>query len=84
METHFQMFETQLNLLLSQQECLNTNEILVSFNVYFAFHQDTSCLALDVARQHLESDESHSERTALSVDILSLLFFCLNDTYFSF
>ena len=51
-----------------QQECLDTNKILASFDVISLFTRIPVALALDVARQRLESDES----------------LCLNATYFSF
>ena len=81
--THPQLYETQKNLPLSYN--INSNEILVSFDAISLFTRIPVGLALDVARERLEEDESLSSRTSLSVDdIISLLALCLKATFFTF
>ena len=64
---------------------LESNEVMVSFDVISLFTRIPVSLALQVARERLESDETLSDRTKLNVDeIMSMLSLCLNATYFSF
>ena len=68
-----------------QQETLDTDEVLVSFDVISLFTCVPINLALEIAQQRLEQDDTFSDRTFLTVDdIMSLLSLCLNATYFSF
>ena len=57
----------------------------MSFDAISLFTRIPVGLALDVARERLEEDESLSSRTSLSVDdIISLLALCLKATFFTF
>ena len=68
-----------------QQETLDTDEVLVLFDVISLFTCVPINLALEIAQQRLEQDDTFSDRTFLTVDdIMSLLSLCLNATYFSF
>ena len=61
------------------------DEILVSFDVVSFFINVPMKLAIEVAKQRLEDDSNLTDRTALPVDnIICLLEFCLDATYFSF
>ena len=64
---------------------MQDDEVLVSFDVISLFTKVPVPLALDIAQQRLESDESLHDRTTLTVDdIVEMLSLCLNATYFSF
>ena len=66
-----------------QQEALEADEVLVSFDVISLFTCVPISLALDIAKECLEQDETLSDHTFLTVsDNLSLLSLCLNATYF--
>ena len=66
-------------------ERLNSDEILVSFDVVSLFTKVPIGLAVDVARKRLSLDETLEARTNLSVsEIVNLLEFCLNATYLAF
>ena len=59
--------------------------MMLSFVVISLFTRIPVDLALRVARQRLESDNTLSDQTHLDIDeIMSLLSLCLNATYFSF
>ena len=60
-------------------------EILVSFDVVSLFTKVPIELAIQVAKERLQGDNTLEDRTALSInDIIQLLEFCLKATYFSF
>ena len=64
---------------------LEEDEVLVSFDVVSLFTTIPVNLALQVARQRLEADDTLSDRTTLNVaEIMSLLSLCLNATFFRF
>ena len=68
-----------------QSLCLDSNEVMLSFNVISLFTRIPVDLALRVACQCLESDNTLSDRTHLDIDeIMSLLSLCLIATYCSF
>ena len=60
-------------------------EILVSFDIVSLFTNGPIELAIYVAKERLQEDNTLEDRTALSVnDIIQLLEFCLKATYFLF
>ena len=60
-------------------------EILVSFDVVSLFTKVPIELAIHVAKEQLQENNTLKDRTALSInDIIQLLEFCLKATYFSF
>ena len=60
-------------------------EILVSFDVVSLFTKVPIELAIHVAKERLQEDNTLEDRTALSInEIIQLLEFCLKATYFSF
>ena len=60
-------------------------EILVSFDVVSLFTKVPIELAIHVAKEQLQEDNTLEHRTALSINnIIQLLEFCLKATYFSF
>ena len=64
---------------------LDSDEILVSFDVISFFTRIPVGLALQVTQRRLEADDTLIERTNLEVcDILSLLALCLKAICFSF
>ena len=64
---------------------LDESELMVSFDVVSLFTDIPVKLAQQVAQERLESDDTLSDRTKLSVkEIMSLLSLCLHATYFSF
>ena len=66
-------------------QTLGENEILVSFDVVSLFTKVPTDLATKVAHQRLTDDASLPGRTSLTPDdIITLLEFCLNATYFAF
>ena len=70
--------------MIIHQETLDTDEVLVSFDVISLLTCVPINLALEIA-QRLEQDDTFSDHTFLTVDdIMSLLSLCLNATYFSF
>ena len=65
--------------------CLDSGEVMVSFDVVSLFMKIPVELALWVVRWYLESDDTLQDRTNLGIDeIVSLLSLCLNATHFSF
>ena len=61
------------------------NEIMVFFDVVSLFTKVPTKLAIQVPRQRLEEDANITDTTTLSIDnIIYLLEFCLDATYFSF
>ena len=66
-------------------QTLGENEILVSFDVVSLFTKVPTDLATKVAHQRLTDDASLPGHTSLTPDdIITLLEFCLNATYFAF
>ena len=64
---------------------LQTGECLASYDVTSLFTSVPIDPALDIIKELLEKDEKLNDRTVLSVqNILELLGFCLQNTYFSF
>ncbi len=64
---------------------LNADEVLVSFDVISLFTKIPVDLAIRVARKRLRQDVTLSQRTSMPIeDIIDLLSFCLNTTYFVF
>ncbi|XP_064468708.1 uncharacterized protein LOC135382970 [Ornithodoros turicata] len=64
---------------------INSDETMVSFDVVSLFTNVPIALVIDVAKDRLNSDDTLSERTTLSVtEVISLLTFCLHETYFKF
>ena len=64
---------------------LQQGECLTSYDVTALFTSVPIEPALKIIRGLLEKDEKLQDRTVLSVqDIIDLLGFCLNNTYFSF
>ena len=71
-----------MNFITEQQ--LN-QEVLVSFDVVSLFTNVPMDLAVRVAKEKLEQDDTLHERTYLDLDnIISLLELCLNATYLQF
>ena len=71
-----------VNFITEQQ--LN-QEVLVSFDVVSLFTNVPTDLAVRVAKEKLEQDDTLHERTYLDLDnIISLLELCLNATYLQF
>ena len=57
----------------------------MSFDVVSLFTKVAIELAIHVAKERLQEDNTLEDRTALSInDIIQLLEFCLKATYFSF
>lgn len=68
-----------------REQTLQSDEVLVSFDVKSLFTNVPTSLAIDVAHRRLLSDDSLDERTALDVDeIIVLLKLCLDATYVCF
>ena len=68
-----------------RSETLNSDQVLVSFDVVSLFTKIPVDLAIKVAEKRLTEDVSLSQRTFLPVeDIIDLLSFCLKTTYFMF
>ena len=66
-------------------ETLDAHKMLVSFDVVSLFTKIAVDLAIKVAKERLRNDASLGQRTSLPVeDIIELLSFCLNTTYFVF
>ncbi len=64
---------------------LNADEVLVSFDVISLFTKIPVDLAIKVARKRLRQDVTLSQRTSMPIEnIIDLLSFCLNTTYFVF
>ena len=75
-------FEHFSNLVKTQRL---GEEILVSFDVVSLFTKVPIELAIHIAKEQLQEDNTLEDRTALSInDIIQLLEFCLKATYFSF
>ena len=70
---------------LLRGKTLNADEVLVSFDVISLFTKIPVDLAIKVARKRLRQDVTLSQRTSMPIeDIIDLLSFCLNTTYFVF
>ena len=64
---------------------LQPDECMISFDVSALFTSIPIDPAIDTIRKQLEEDQDLKERTSMTVDhIISLLEFCLKNTYFSF
>ena len=64
------------------EQTLQSDEVLVSFDVTSLFTNVPTNLAVDVAHRRLQDDVTLEERTALKVEeIVMLLKFCLDATY---
>ena len=64
---------------------LQPDECMVSFDVSALFTSIPIDPAIDTIRKQLEEDQDLKNRTSMTVDhIISLLEFCLKNTYFSF
>ena len=57
--------------------------MMVSFDVVSLFTRIPVKLALHVAQEHLDSDDTLSDRTKLSVKEIMSLSLCVNAAYFS-
>jgi len=67
------------------QQSVAPGEILLSFDVVSLFTNVQVELACRVAEERLSTDETLGDLTSLSSDqILSLLQFCLNETYLAY
>ena len=66
-------------------QTLDADRVLVSFDVVSLFTKIPVDLAIKVAKERLRNDASLGQRTSFPVeDIVDLLSFCLNTTYFVF
>jgi hypothetical protein len=64
---------------------LKADQVLISFDVVSLFTNIPVDLAIKVATKRLRQDATLSQKTSLPVeDIIDLLSFCLNTTYFVF
>ena len=64
---------------------LQPDECMMSFDVSALFTSIPIDPAIDIIRKQLEEDQDLKKRTSMTVDhIISLLEFCLKNTYFSF
>ena len=70
---------------LIRSETLDADRFLVSFDVVSLFTKIPLDLPIKVAKERFRYDTSLGQRTSLSVEeIVDLLSFCLNTTYFVF
>ncbi|XP_064488395.1 uncharacterized protein LOC135400493 [Ornithodoros turicata] len=70
---------------LIQDQVVDDNDIMVSFDVVSLFTNVPTALAVKVAEARLRDDSTLPTRTSLTVeDIIILLRFCLNQSHFSF
>ena len=70
---------------VSSIRSIQKDEVLVSFDVVSLFTRVPIELALQVAHQRLEADDTLADRTTLNInDIVSLLSLRLNATFFSY
>ena len=68
-----------------KNSCHFADQVLVSFDVVSLFTNIPVDLAINVATKRLRQDATLLQRTSLPVeDIIDLLYFCLNTTYFVF
>ena len=64
---------------------LGQDQNMMSFDVKVLFTSVPTTKAITIIKQLLEQDQELQQRTSLSIEnILSLLEFCINSTYFSF
>ena len=74
----------QFSTFIATQEIAH-EESLVSFDVVSLFTRVPTSLAIQVAKERLESDTHLAERSFLTVtEIITLLKFCLDATYLAF
>ena len=64
---------------------LNQDQCMMSYDVKALFTSVPTTQATNIIKKLLEQDQELQQRTSMSIEnILSLLEFCLNSTYFSF
>ena len=63
---------------------LGRDQCMVSYDVKALFTSEPTTKACNIIKQKLKEDTELNQRTSLTIDIISLLEFCITSTYFSF